>query len=232
MTTILVIDDDPEITKMLETHLVSDGYQVLVAHDGARALQLASSEEPDLVVLDIVLGEEDGRELLGEIRLLSDVPVIFLTGRGLETERIAGLKLGADDYVVKPFSLGEVSARVESVLRRAGANPALHRIEAPTITFGDLQVNENTHEVRLNGRLVELTSREFALLAFLAKSPRQVFSRAQLLEHVWDSSPEWQNEATVTEHVRRLRLKLEADPDRPRWITTVRGVGYRFEPPR
>ncbi len=232
MTTILVIDDDPEITKMLETHLAGDGYQVLVAHDGARALQLASSEDPDLVILDIVLGEEDGRELLGEIRLLSDVPVIFLTGRGLETERIAGLKLGADDYVVKPFSLGEVSARVESVLRRAGANPALHRIEAPTITFGDLQVNENTHEVRLNGRLVELTSREFALLAFLAKSPRQVFSRAQLLEHVWDSSPEWQNEATVTEHVRRLRLKLEADPDRPRWITTVRGVGYRFEPPR
>ena len=232
MTTILVIDDDPEITKMLETHLAGDGYQVLVAHDGARALQLASSEDPDLVILDIVLGEEDGRELLGEIRLLSDVPVIFLTGRGLETERIAGLKLGADDYVVKPFSLGEVSARVESVLRRAGANPALHRIEAPTITFGDLQVNENTHEVRLNGRLVELTSREFALLALLAKSPRQVFSRAQLLEHVWDSSPEWQNEATVTEHVRRLRLKLEADPDRPRWITTVRGVGYRFEPPR
>ncbi len=232
MTAILVIDDDPEITRMLETHLAGEGYEVSVAHDSVRALQLTSSNEPDLVILDIVLGEEDGRELLGEIRLLSDVPVIFLTGRGLETERIAGLKLGADDYVVKPFSLGEMSARVESVLRRAGVSTAHHRIEAPTISFGDLQVNETTHEVRLNGRVVDLTSREFALLAFMAKSPRQVFSRAQLLEHVWASSPEWQNEATVTEHVRRLRIKLEADPDRPTWITTVRGVGYRFEPPR
>lgn len=231
MTSILVIDDDHEITKMLEKHLSGEGYAVSVAHDGTRALQLASANEPDLVVLDIVLGEEDGRELLGELRLLSDVPVIFLTGRGLETERIAGLKLGADDYVVKPFSLGEMSARVESVLRRAGVNPSHHRIEAPTISFGDLQVNENTHEVRLNGRLIDLTSREFALLAFLAKSPRQVYSRAQLLEHVWASSPEWQNEATVTEHVRRLRVKLEDDPDKPQWIKTVRGVGYRFEPP-
>ncbi len=231
VTSVLVIDDDPEITRLLETHLVGEGYQVSVAHDGVRALQLASAAEPDLVILDVVLGEEDGRELLGEIRLLSDVPVIFLTGRGLETERIAGLKLGADDYVVKPFSLGEVSARIESVLRRAGVAATHHRIEAPTVSFGDLQINENTHEVRLNGRLIELTSREFALLAFMAKSPRQVFSRPQLLEHVWASSPEWQNEATVTEHVRRLRLKLEADPEKPAWITTVRGVGYRFEPP-
>ncbi len=231
MTSVLVIDDDPAITKMLETHLVGEGYQVSVAQDGARALQLASAEEPDLVILDIVLGEEDGRELLGEIRLLSDVPVIFLTGRGLETERIAGLKLGADDYVVKPFSLGEMSARIESVLRRAGVNAQNHRIEAPTIAFGELQINENTHEVRLNGRLIDLTSREFALLAFMAKTPRQVYSRAQLLEHVWASSPEWQNEATVTEHVRRLRVKLEVDPNKPQWITTVRGVGYRFEAP-
>ena len=217
---------------LLERYLTGEGYRVIAATSGAEALAVVTTHDPDLVVLDIVLGEEDGRELLGEIRLLSDVPVIFLTGRGLETERIAGLKLGADDYVVKPFSLGEVSARIESVLRRAGVAANHHRIEAPTISFGDLQINENTHEVRLSGRLVELTSREFALLAFMAKSPRQVFSRPQLLEHVWASSPEWQNEATVTEHVRRLRLKLEADPEKPTWITTVRGGGYRFEPPR
>lgn len=231
MTKILVVDDDPEITKLLEKYLATEGYQVAVALDGATALSTASSMEPDLVILDIVLGSEDGRELLGELRLISDVPVIFLTGRGLETERIAGLKLGADDYIVKPFSLGEVSARIESILRRAGVNPLHHQIEAPTIVFGDLQINENTHEVHLGGKLLDLTSKEFALLAFMAKTPRQVYSRPQLLEHVWASSSEWQNEATVTEHIRRLRAKMEVDPDKPTWIKTVRGVGYRFEPP-
>jgi DNA-binding response OmpR family regulator len=126
--------------------------------------------------------------------------------------------------------LGEVSARIESVLRRAGVSLAQHQIDAPTMRFGELSINESTHEVKIDGNLLELTSKEFALLAFLASSPRQVYSRAQLLEHVWSSSSEWQNEATVTEHIRRLRAKLEVDPDNPRWITTVRGVGYRFEP--
>ncbi len=232
MTTVLIVEDDADVVGLVRQHLLGEGFKVASAANGTDALATFAEQEPDVVLLDIVLGDEDGRELLRDIRLMSDVPVIFLTGRGLESERIAGLKLGADDYVVKPFSLGEMSARVESVLRRAGVSTAHHRIEAPTISFGDLQVNETTHEVRLNGRVVDLTSREFALLAFMAKSPRQVFSRAQLLEHVWASSPEWQNEATVTEHVRRLRIKLEADPDRPTWITTVRGVGYRFEPPR
>jgi DNA-binding response OmpR family regulator len=227
---ILVVDDDPEMTKMLETFLSGEGYQVTVAANGAQALSATSTVEPDLVLLDIVLGAEDGRDVLREIRLMSDVPTIFLTGRGLEAERIAGLKLGADDYIVKPFSLGEVSARIESVLRRAGANLTSHHIEAPTMKFGDLQINESTHEVHLAGALIDLTSKEFALLRFLAASPRQVFSREQLLEHVWESSSEWQNDATVTEHIRRLRSKLEVDPDLPRWITTVRGVGYRFEP--
>ncbi len=230
MTKILVVDDDSEITKLLDTFLTGEGHEVLVAADGGAAVRATSSMEPDLVLLDIVLGTEDGRDVLRELRLISDVPVIFLTGRGLESERIAGLKLGADDYIVKPFSLGEVSARIESVLRRSGANLAQLHIDAPTLHFGDLLINENTHEVHLRGALLELTSKEFALLAFLARSPRQVFSREQLLEHVWESSSEWQNEATVTEHIRRLRAKLEVDPDHPRWITTVRGVGYRFEP--
>jgi DNA-binding response OmpR family regulator len=230
VTRILIVEDDQEIIKLLEKFLEGDGYEVTVAADLAGALMATSSLSPDLVLLDIVLGAEDGRDVLREIRLISDVPIIFLTGRGLEAERIAGLKLGADDYIVKPFSLGEVSARIESVLRRSGVNLAQHQIDAPTMRFGELQINESTHEVKLEGTLLELTSKEFALLAFLASSPRQVYSRAQLLEHVWSSSSEWQNEATVTEHIRRLRAKIEVDPDNPRWIATVRGVGYRFEP--
>lgn len=229
MTKILVVDDDAELARLLEAHLLSEGYLVGVAHDGASVLAAISNFEPDLILLDVVLGNEDGREVLREIRLLSDVPTIFLTGRGLESERIAGLKLGADDYVVKPFSLGEVSARIETVLRRAGTNMTQRQIDQPTLNYGGLLINENTHEVHLNGILVELTSKEFALLVFLARSPRQVFSRTQLLEQVWESSVEWQDDATVTEHIRRLRAKLEAIPDKPRWITTVRGVGYRFE---
>ncbi len=231
MTKILVVDDDPEITKLLEKFLSGEGYVVVLAASGAAALSATSAMEPDLVLLDIVLGNEDGRDVLRELRLISDVPTIFLTGRGLEAERIAGLKLGADDYIVKPFSLGEMSARIESVLRRSGVNTLQHQIEAPTIVFTDLQINESTHEVRLRGELLDLTSKEFALLAFMASSPRQVYSRAQLLEHVWSSSAEWQNEATVTEHIRRLRAKIEVDPDHPQWIKTIRGVGYRFEPP-
>jgi len=229
VTKILVVEDDLANANLLERYLTGEGFEVAIATDSAEALRATASMTPDLVLLDIGLGEEDGRDILKEIRLISDVPTIFLTGRGLESERIAGLKLGADDYIVKPFSLGEVSARIESVLRRAGANLAQHQIDAPTIRFGDLLINENTHEVHMGGGLLELTSKEFALLVFLARSPRQVFSREQLLEHVWESSGEWQNEATVTEHIRRLRAKLETDPDHPRWITTVRGVGYRFE---
>jgi DNA-binding response OmpR family regulator len=230
MTRVLVVDDDPEITKLLEKYLSNEGYEVSIASNGSQALSAAGANEPDLVILDIVLGSEDGREVLRELRLISDVPTIFLTGRGLESERIAGLKLGADDYMVKPFSLGEMSARIESVLRRSGVNTSQHSIEVPNIVYGELQINENTHEVRLAGELVELTSKEFALLNFMAATPRQVYSRAQLLEHVWASSSEWQNEATVTEHIRRLRSKIEKDADHPLWIKTVRGVGYRFEP--
>src|SRR5580658_9748253 len=178
------------MTKLLDTFLTGEGHEVLVATDGGAAVRATSSMEPDLVILDIVLGNEDGREVLRELRLISDVPTIFLTGRGLESERIAGLKLGADDYMVKPFSLGEMSARIESILRRSGVNASQHLIEAPNIVYGTLQINENTHEVRLAGELIDLTSKEFALLDFMASTPRQVYSRAQLLEHVWASSSE------------------------------------------
>ena len=230
MTRILIVDDDVELVKLMETFLIGEGYEIAKSHDSRLALELTATLSPDLVLLDIVLGDEDGRDVLRELRLISDVPTIFLTGRGLESERIAGLKLGADDYIVKPFSLGEVSARIESVLRRAGVSAKQHEIDAPTMRFGALTINESTHEVHLEGQLLELTSKEFALLAFLASTPRQVYSRAQLLAHVWESSSEWQNEATVTEHIRRIRTKIEKDSDHPKWITTVRGVGYRFEP--
>ncbi len=215
---------------MMGTYLVTEGYDVEVVADGVRALARTSSWKPDLVLLDIVLGVEDGRELLRELRLIRDVPTIFLTGRGLESERIAGLNLGADDYVVKPFSLGELSARIGSVLRRAGRHPLLHDIDRPDLRYGELQINTSTNEVRRSGELVPLTTKEFSLLSFMASTPRQVYSRSQLLRQVWDSSIEWQYEGTVTEHIRRLRSKLEVDPENPAWIVTVRGFGYRFEP--
>jgi DNA-binding response OmpR family regulator len=144
-------------------------------------------------------------------------------------DRIAGLRMGADDYIVKPFSRGELTARIETVLRRSRPSVAERRSSGSALTFGQLRIDLTTREVVREGELIELTAMEFNLLAFLASSPRQVFSRQQLLQNVWASSSEWQDEATVTEHIRRVRRKIEEDPDHPRWITTVRGVGYRFE---
>jgi len=214
---------------MLIQLLEADGYEVEGVAHSSEALAAVASREPNLVLLDVVLGEEDGRELLLELRVLSDVPVVFLTGRGLETDRIAGLRMGADDYVVKPFSPGELTARIESVLRRCRpARPACP--VAGGLRFGELRIDRRSREVECSGRLIDLTAKEFDLLVFLATSPRQVFSRQQLLEHVWSSSPDWQDEGTVTEHIYRLRHKIEVDADRPQRIVTIRGAGYRFEP--
>jgi two-component system phosphate regulon response regulator PhoB len=226
---VLVVEDDPEMRGMLAELLEADGYEVGAAADSGEALAAVAGREPDLVLLDVVLGQEDGRELLRELRTLSDVPVVFLTGRGLETDRIAGLRMGADDYVVKPFSPGELAARIESVLRRCRKAPSASP-PAQGLKFEGLRIDRRTREVEYDNELIDLTAKEFDLLAFLATSPRQVFSRQQLLEHVWSSSCDWQDEATVTEHIHRLRRKIEVDSDRPRRIVTVRGVGYRFEP--
>jgi DNA-binding response OmpR family regulator len=182
MKSVLIVEDDAENAALLERFLVSQGFEVTIVDDGVSALSTTSSIPPDIILLDIGLGDEDGRDVLRELRLLSDVPVIFLTGRGLESERIAGLKLGADDYIVKPFSLAEVAARIDSVLRRTGSSLGQHRDDSSIMQFGDLIINERTHEVHLSGELLELTSKEFALFAFLARSPRQVFSREQLLQ--------------------------------------------------
>lgn len=223
---ILVVDDDPTVWQLLTAGLGEDGFVIDTAPDSASANEkLASTPTPDLVLLDIMLAGDDGLGLLSKIRQRSEIPVIILTGKGRESDRIVGLKLGADDYVVKPFSIGELAARIESVIRRSTP-----RSQAETLRFGRLVIDTSTREVRVDGRLREMRAKEFDLLSYLASFPRQVFSREQLLDQVWGSSSKWQDSATVTEHVRRIRKKLEVNADHPRWITTIRNVGYRFEP--
>ncbi len=223
---VLVVDDEPIVREVVTAYLRRDGLVVDEAADGPTALELVETFRPDLVVLDVMLPGVDGFSILQRLRRDGDIPVILLTARAEEPDRVLGLELGADDYVVKPFSPRELAARVRTVLRRSeGPAPVAERLE-----FGELVIDTATREVLVAGRSVSLTAREFDLLAFLAASPRRVYSRAQILEQVWDSSAEWQDPSTVTVHVRRVRSKIEEDPERPRWITTVWGVGYRFEP--
>jgi DNA-binding response OmpR family regulator len=226
---ILVVEDDPDVRHLLLRLLERDGYRVSEAGDALGAMQ-AIADAPDLVLLDVGLPDVDGMQLLGRIRDRSAVPVIMLTGRAGEGDRIAGLRGGADDYVAKPFSSGELLARVASVLRRSSRARAAAPSDEERLSFPGLEIDRAAREVRIEGVVVPVTAKEFDLLAFLAAAPRQVFTREQLLRQVWDSSVEWQDDATVTEHVRRVRRKIEADPDQPRWLLTVRGVGYRFEP--
>jgi DNA-binding response OmpR family regulator len=229
---ILVVDDEEQLRSLLVLVLEGDGYKVVEARDATEAIAEVEKGTVDLVVLDIALGEDDGRLVLGKIREMGDLPVIFISGYKETEDRVLGLRLGADDYLAKPFSPVELVARVQSVLRRSGgrSSGAATQDGAAEDSSKGLKVHELTREVRVDGQPVVLTAKEFDLLAFLVRSPRQVFSRGQLLEHVWASRPEWQDEATVTEHVRRVRHKVEHDPEHPRWITTVRGVGYRYEP--
>ena len=230
---ILVVDDDHRVRTLLSWQLEAAGFAVRCAADGAEALDRIGRDRPDLVILDLSLPGVGGLDVLRSVRQhepagATPLPVIILSGRSGETDRIVGLDFGADDYLVKPFSPGELAARVRSVLRRAGppggTGPARGGDGA-----SDLRIDEAAREVFARGRPVELTAREYDLLAFLARHPRQVFTRAQLLRSVWDSEAAWQSEATVTEHVHRLRVKLEDDPGRPHWLHTVRGVGYRMD---
>jgi DNA-binding response OmpR family regulator len=225
---VLVVDDDDLVRGLVVRLLVDGGYQVLEARDAIEAAQLLGSGRPDLVLLDVGLPGLDGLELLRGIRRTSEVPVILLTGRGAEDDRVRGLREGADDYIVKPFLNRELVARVGSLLRRSRRTAEPQRPEP--LRYGTLEIDPCTREVRVGQQLVDLTAREFLLLEFLARSPRQVFSRDQLLQQVWASSSDWQDPATVTEHVRRVRQKIEPDPLRPRWVRTVRGMGYRFDP--
>ncbi len=221
---VLVVDDEPTVREVVARYLERDGMIVEQASDGAQALD-ALKRHPDLVVLDIMIPGTSGLEILREIRQGGETPVILLTARSDETDRVVGLELGADDYVVKPFSPRELAARVRSVLRRSRVRPS-----AEKLAFDGLVIDTAARDVFVAGLRVQMRPREFDLLAFLAASPRQVFSRSQILERVWDAPAEFQDLSTITVHVRRLRNKIEADPLNPRWITTVWGVGYRFEP--
>ena len=225
MTSVLVVDDEPIVREVVVRYLRRDGYTTLEAGDGEVARRVIEAGSPALVILDVMLPGLDGLELCRWIRRRSDLPVILLTARGEEADRIAGLELGADDYVTKPFSPRELAARVGTVLRRASTAPAARE----PIVVGDLVIDGLGREVTRAGTNVPMTAREFDLLWFFVGHPRQAFSRAQLMDSVWGYAAAIDT-GTVTVHVRRLREKIEPDPSRPRHLRTVWGVGYRLDP--
>jgi DNA-binding response OmpR family regulator len=222
---VLVVDDEPMVREVLARYLELDGFRVATADDGEQALAAFATEVPDLVVLDLMLPRIDGLEVFQRIRALAETPVIMLTARGDETDRIVGLELGADDYVTKPFSPREVIARVRAVLRRSEQVTTGDGV----LSFGSITIDLARREVQRDGHDAHVTRKEFDLLSHLASTPGVTFTRSQLLEAVWDLA--WAGDAaTVTVHVRRLREKIEDDPSDPRHLLTVWGVGYRFEP--
>ncbi len=225
MTTVLIVDDEPIVRDVVARYLKREGYETLEAGDGVAARSLIESGAPSLVVLDVMLPGTDGLTLCRWIRGRGDLPVIMLTARGEEADRIVGLELGADDYVTKPFSPRELAVRVRAVLRRASQAPeSVERLE-----FDDLALDAGTRRVVRNGEVLHLTAREFDLLFFLASNPGHVFSRDQLMTSVWGYSSALDT-GTVTVHIRRLRSKIERDPADPAHLETVWGVGYRFVP--
>lgn len=230
-STILVVDDEQSISEVVSLYLTRSGYEVKVVHDGRAALQALTQQKPDLVVLDLMLPGIDGWEITRRLRAEGNTPIIMLTARKEESDRILGLEMGADDYVVKPFSPQELVSRVRAVLRRAqGAiAPAPTPTQERALVFGKLQIDPVTRLVAVNGAEIMLTAKEFDLLWFLARHPRQVFNRDQLLDQVWGETT-YIDPSTVTVHVRRVREKIEADSSNPQHIHTVWGVGYKFEP--
>jgi DNA-binding response OmpR family regulator len=227
---ILVVEDEPSISEVVGLYLERAGYQVRTACDGREAMALLEGRIPDLVVLDLMLPEVDGLSITRWLRERSDVPIIILTARREEIDRIAGLELGADDYVVKPFSPQELVSRVRAVLRRTKRGQFAPEGE-DALSFEDLLIDPRSRTVMLAGQAVELTAKEFDMLYLVARHPRQVFTREQLLERVWGGA-EYIDPGTVTVHVRRLREKIESDPSHPEHLLTVWGVGYKFEPPK
>lgn len=223
---VLVVEDDPTLRETLEYNLRYQGYDVIVAADGRRALELARSERPDLIILDVMLPGLDGFEVCRILRHEMNAPILMLTARDEEIDRVVGLELGADDYVTKPFSMRELMARVKAHLRRERRGESVTR--PAELRFGDLVIDEARHEVRLRDQPLSLKPKEYELLAFLARNRGIVFSRDTILERVWG----WDfvgGSRTVDVHVRWLREKIEPDPAHPTRIVTVRGVGYRFE---
>ena len=227
MSTVLVVDDEPMVREVLTQYLAADGFNILEAGDGDAAVDQVTEHAPDLVLLDLMLPKRNGLDVLSFIRGTSQLPVILLTARGEEADRVRGLEAGADDYIVKPFSAREVVARVRSVLRRSSeAAP-----EASMITeFGDVTVDPARWAVTKAGKSVDMPRKEFELLNCFLAHPGEALTREDLLQKVWSSSTEWQDPSTVTVHVRRLRGRLETDPGKPEHLVTVFGVGYRFDP--
>jgi two-component system phosphate regulon response regulator PhoB len=220
---ILVVDDEESVRTLLRRMLTIEGYAVEEAADGPTALERVADFGPHLILLDIMMPGQDGLDVLEGVRRTSAVPVILLTAKSEEADRVLGFRFGADDYVVKPFSTAELTARIAAVLRRTGPSRSGGHLQ-----FDGLEIDLTKREVTVRGALVDLPAREYEVLAYLASYPQQTFSREQLLDRLWprtaDSIP-----STVTEHVGRIRRRIEEDPERPRWIRTVRGVGYRFE---
>ena len=227
MIKIVIVEDEPSISEIVSLYLNRAGYDVSCFADGTKALDSLTEQLPDLVILDVMLPGLDGFTLTRKLRDKSDIPIILLTSRREESDRIAGLELGADDYVVKPFSPQELVSRVRAVLRRARSNT--DNVDSGILVFKKLSINPQTRDVSLNGQAVILTAKEFDLLYFMALHPRQVFTRDQLLENVWGFS-HYIDPGTITVHMRRLREKIEKDPTSPVTIVTVWGIGYKFEP--
>jgi DNA-binding response OmpR family regulator len=227
-STILLVDDEDSVQKLLTYPLERDGFRVVQARDGEQAIRLFGDEHIDLVVLDLMLPKVDGLEVCKRLRADSNVPIIMLTARGEELDKVLGLELGADDYITKPFSIREFRSRVRALLRRAGLPRERERErETETIEAGELKVDPNRRTVELAGEPVQLTYVEFELLTTLASEPARVFTREMLLRALWGDSA-YREPRTIDVHVRHLREKLERDPREPEYIFTVRGVGYRF----
>ena len=225
---ILVVEDEASIAEVVSLYLKRAGYSVQIAADGKQAMSLFERQLPDFVILDLMLPEVDGLSLTRWLRDRSNVPIIMLTARREEIDRIAGLEMGADDYVVKPFSPQELVSRVRAVMRRTGREQPELTQQQP-LDFDELNIDPRSRVVTVHGLPVELTAKEFDMLYLLALHPRQVFTREQLLERVWGGAL-YIDPGTVTVHVRRLREKIETDPSHPTRLLTVWGVGYKFEP--
>jgi len=223
---ILVVDDEPHIVELVRYNLAQEGFEVSVAYDGHDALEKVRADAPDLIILDLMLPYVDGLEVCRHLRRDSSIPILMLTAKDGEQDRVMGLESGADDYVTKPFSPRELVARVRAILRRTGRD--VERPEQAPVSVGGLVLDTMTHEVRLHERLVDLTTKEFDLLRLLMSHPNQVFTRDFLLEHIWGYEY-FGSTRTVDMHISRLREKIEDDPNAPTYIVTVRGVGYKFK---
>ena len=226
--TILVVDDEPNILEVVSAYLRRELYHVVTATDGEAALKQFAESSPDLIVLDVMLPRLDGLEVCRRVRATSNTPIIMLTARSDETDKLVGLGIGADDYLTKPFSPRELVARIKAVLRRSLAVAPPEPGADAILKFPGLRINPRTRVVETDAKQVELTAKEFDLLYFLARHAQEVFTRTQLLDQVWDYSY-YGDTSTVTVHVRRLRKKIEPDPLRPRYVKTVWGVGYKFD---